>query len=325
MLARSDGSAKMKIVGILDDQDARWAWNFGLSYGAWYPDLGAHLQTILRGFGDYAQGPLNDTAIAHENWRFKTGSYGKTMTAEQLRSLAPYLSELGATAAQALEIAIYYRRHVWDTEHIDARVEHPHTRGIKRFARSVSAFMASHPELRVYSRTTVTPAQTADASPVFGPPPPAVVGGVPLPPSHAAPSPARPRPEPPGPQPYGVSHAGAEALVAAWMRHLGAAGVRVTQLSGDGGIDVVSRTFIAQVKNLASTSAVPVSAIRDIAGVASVDGRRAAVFTSGGYSTGGISFADSAKIALFRYDAVRGTLSVGNRIAREVRNRGMDS
>jgi len=309
-------------VGILEQRDAHWAWYFGLSYGSWYPDLGADLQTILRGFSEYANQALNDASIAFGHRQYKTGRWGRKMNERQLRSLVPYLAELASVSGQAVESAIYYRRHMWDTHRVDVRVEHPHTRGVDHFAQAVDGFLQAHPDLLFYSRGRVAPAH--GGSEPFAPPPPAASTNGP--PAIAAPSSSarQRRPSPPPPQPYGVSHAGAEALVAAWMEHLGATRVRVTQVSGDGGIDVTSRGFIVQVKNLASSSAVPVSAIRDLAGVASVDGRRAAMFTSGGYSNGGISFANSARIALFRYDAVRGTLTAANTTASTVRRTGME-
>lgn len=88
-------------------------------------------------------------------------------------------------------------------------------------------------------------------------------------------------------------------------------------------MDVVSLGFIAQVKNLAPSSSVSLSHIRDLAGVAAVDGRRSLMFTSGLYSMGGSEFAEKAGIALFRYDAVRGTLTGSNAAARTLRTGGM--
>ncbi|MCK8609708.1 restriction endonuclease [Agromyces sp. C10] len=61
----------------------------------------------------------------------------------------------------------------------------------------------------------------------------------------------------PAPQPYGVSHRGAEQLVADWMRHLGAFDAEVTRFTADGGVDVVSAHWIAQVKNLAERTRCP--------------------------------------------------------------------
>ncbi len=99
------------------------------------------------------------------------------------------------------------------------------------------------------------------------------------------------------------------------MRHLGAVDAAVTQFSGDGGVDVVSYRCIAQVKNLAASSTVPVAQIRELAGVAAHDGRLPIFFTSGSYSSGGVEFADRAKMVLFVYDARRGTLAPANGLA----------
>lgn len=123
----------------------------------------------------------------------------------------------------------------------------------------------------------------------------------------------------PEPQPFGVSHEGAEALVAEWMRHLGAVDAEVTRYSGDGGIDVESSQYIAQVKNYAGT--VGVADIREMAGVAVVDGRAPLFFTSGTLTAEAASFAEKAEISAFQYNAVEGTLAglnqTGTRQVRE--------
>ncbi|WP_353826337.1 restriction endonuclease [Agromyces sp. SYSU T0242] len=120
----------------------------------------------------------------------------------------------------------------------------------------------------------------------------------------------------PGAQPYGVSHRGAEVLVADWMRHLGAVDAEATRFTGDGGVDVMSAHCIAQVKNLSERTSVPVAQIRELAGVAAHDGRRALFFTSGTYSDGGIAFADVAGMSLFEYRAEGGALRAVNVHAR---------
>jgi len=131
----------------------------------------------------------------------------------------------------------------------------------------------------------------------------------------------KPRGPAPGPQPYGVSHDGAERLVAEWMRHLGEMDAEVTRFTGDGGIDVMSTHCIAQVKNYTGT--VGVTEIRELAGVAAVDGRRPLFFTSGTYASGAIEFAERAGIALFRYDAVAGTLLPVDAIAARAIQQGL--
>jgi hypothetical protein len=75
----------------------------------------------------------------------------------------------------------------------------------------------------------------------------------------------------PSPQPFGVSHEGAEALVAQWIRYLGEPDATITRFSRDGGVDVESTHYIAQVKNYSGT--VGVTQMRELGGVASVDGR----------------------------------------------------
>ena len=129
------------------------------------------------------------------------------------------------------------------------------------------------------------------------------------------------RPAAPAAQAYGVSHGGAEAFVADWMRHLGARDVAVTRLSQDGGIDVTSTTHIAQVKNYAGSVGVP--AIREMVGVASIDGRKPLVFTSGTYTAESIRTADAAGMPLFVYDAPAGTLTAVNPSAKRLLDDGM--
>ena len=117
----------------------------------------------------------------------------------------------------------------------------------------------------------------------------------------------------PEPQPFGVSPQGAERLVAQWMRSLGDVTADVTQYTSDGGIDVASQDYIAQVKHY--TGMVGVGEVRELAGVASTDHRTALFFTSTGYAAGAIEFADRAGVALFVYSAEEGTLRPVNELA----------
>ncbi len=125
----------------------------------------------------------------------------------------------------------------------------------------------------------------------------------------------------PSRQEFGVSHQGAERLCADWMKYLGASEVEVTQLTGDGGIDVVAASYIAQVKNYAGT--VPINDVRALAGVVHTDGRKGLFFTSGNYSSGAIVFADQAGIALFLYSAENGTLGAANASAEKFLESGL--
>lgn len=121
--------------------------------------------------------------------------------------------------------------------------------------------------------------------------------------------------------PTGVTPRGAEQLVAQWMRHLGEVGAEATQFQGDGGVDVAGERFIAQVKHFSGS--VGVAPIREIAGVSITDGRGALFFTSKGYSTGAIEFANKAGVALFIYSAERAELFGINDRAKSLMSRGL--
>lgn len=110
----------------------------------------------------------------------------------------------------------------------------------------------------------------------------------------------------PDPMRTGTTPRGAEVLVAQWMRHLGETSATVTAFTGDGGVDVSGRAYIAQVKHY--TSNVGVAPIRELAGVAATDGRTPLFFTSTGYAAGAVEFADKSGVALFVYSAERGEL-----------------
>jgi hypothetical protein len=283
-------------VARLEKPDTDWAWNLGLTFGAWYPNPDVELATFGSALKDYAEPKLRTAMTSHGRRRFGT-PFGADLTDAQITELLPYLQELGQTVSYAAEAALYYRRDAikksWRKR--DPRLEAPNKFTLPKFAEAVERFRTTHPWILYHSLIPVRPVYSNGAA----------------------------LPRPPAAQPFGVSHAGAEHFVATWMHHLGALDARPTRISGDGGIDVVSAKYVAQVKNLAATSAVPVAAIRDLAGVASVDGRRAAMFTSGVYSSGGLQFANSAGIALFRYDALQGTLTPANELARGVLLEGM--
>lgn len=128
-------------------------------------------------------------------------------------------------------------------------------------------------------------------------------------------------PPAPAAQPFGVSHQGAEALCAAWMRHLGALDAQETRASADGGIDILSTRYIAQVKNYSGSVGTP--EVQQLAGIASVDNRAALFFTSGSYTFEAISFGNKAGIPLLVYSAEKGTLSASNKLGQEVLEDGL--
>lgn len=122
-------------------------------------------------------------------------------------------------------------------------------------------------------------------------------------------------------QKFGVSDEGAESLVAQWMRWLGVYDAEVTKFVGDGGIDVESSRYIAQVKNF--TGNVGIAAIRELAGVAAVDGRTALFFTSGVYPKDSEAWSQSAGIYLFTYDIKTAKLTANNQLARDALGSGL--
>ncbi|MDO5735818.1 MAG: restriction endonuclease [Propionibacteriaceae bacterium] len=113
----------------------------------------------------------------------------------------------------------------------------------------------------------------------------------------------------------------AEELAAHWMRSMGAVGVEVTRFQGDGGIDVTSIGYIAQVKHFATN--VGVAPIRELSGVVRADGRRGLFFATNGYSPGAVDFADISGIALFRMHPEKKELTAMNTTAKAFLKHGL--
>lgn len=91
---------------------------------------------------------------------------------------------------------------------------------------------------------------------------------------------------------------GAEHLARDWMSYLGASEAVVTPERRDGGVDVRSRDFVAQVKNLQNEQ-VGVAVVRQLYGVAASEHRRALFFSSSGYTRDALAFARENDVALF--------------------------
>lgn len=113
----------------------------------------------------------------------------------------------------------------------------------------------------------------------------------------------------------------AENMAADWMRSLGAKGVEVTRFQADGGIDVTSTEYIAQVKHFATN--VGVAPIRELSGVVRMDGRRGLFFATNGYSSGAIEFANQSGIALFRMRPEKKELTAMNTTAEAFLKHGL--
>lgn len=114
---------------------------------------------------------------------------------------------------------------------------------------------------------------------------------------------------------------GAEELAAGWMRRLGATDAQVTRFQGDGGVDVISAKYFAQVKHFASN--VGVAPIRELSGVVRVNGRRGLFFTTRGYAKGAIEFANQSGIALFVMDHRADRLEAVNDVAKALKRHGL--
>lgn len=83
------------------------------------------------------------------------------------------------------------------------------------------------------------------------------------------------------------------------MLFYGAEGAQVTQYSQDGGIDVVAKNFIAQVKH--QEAPVGVKVVRETFGVAEQEGKVGIVFGKNGFTNDGITFATQNGILLISY------------------------
>lgn len=125
----------------------------------------------------------------------------------------------------------------------------------------------------------------------------------------------------PGPQAYGVSAEGAERWCCEWMLHLGAADAEVTRYTADGGVDIESTHWVAQVKHYAG--AVDVVDVRALAGSATAVSKRGIFFTSGNYTASGLGFADQAGLALFSYVVERDEMVAQSNVASWVLENGL--
>lgn len=113
--------------------------------------------------------------------------------------------------------------------------------------------------------------------------------------------------------------ADAEIYAAEYLRYLGFVDAIPTPAGSDGGIDVVSRYAIAQVKMEGIATGRPV--IQALLGVATIEGKMPVAFSLAGYTTQALEWADRARVACFEF-AVDGSMVAVNAIARELRPPG---
>jgi len=102
----------------------------------------------------------------------------------------------------------------------------------------------------------------------------------------------------------------AERLAAAWMAHLGAPEAKLTRKGADGGVDVISDAFAAQVKN--RTDKVSVMVVRELQGAAQRVRKQPVFFTTGSYSKQACDYARAMGMALFILRPLDGRLVGAN-------------
>lgn len=125
----------------------------------------------------------------------------------------------------------------------------------------------------------------------------------------------------PGPRKR-LSGVEAEYYVADWMRHLGATDAIVTPARADGGIDVRSRFYAAQVKHR-PTDFVSVESVRALIGAAALEKRTPLFFASGHYSRHVYDAAARGEVALFIFKPLEGRLVGANATANRLRLDGL--
>ncbi|KAA1375981.1 restriction endonuclease [Aeromicrobium fastidiosum] len=108
----------------------------------------------------------------------------------------------------------------------------------------------------------------------------------------------------------------AEENAAAWVRHWGWTDARVTETGPDGGIDVIGRGVVAQVKFKSSQTGAP--DIQRLYGASyKHPGSQLIFFSGSSYSKKAIEVADEIGIALYTYDII-GAITAINRAAHGV-------
>lgn len=127
----------------------------------------------------------------------------------------------------------------------------------------------------------------------------------------------RPKPIP------GCTHQQAEFLAALWMRYLGELDAKVSQATRDGGIDVESSRFVAEVKH----HMIPIGpkSVRALAGVAFAEKKGAAFFSLNGYTKDALKFGRNAGVIMFTYDPEKGELQGATPLGRQAIAEGLAS
>ncbi len=107
----------------------------------------------------------------------------------------------------------------------------------------------------------------------------------------------------------------AERIAAEWVRHFGFTDAKVTPTGPDGGVDVVSRDTVSQVKYWERPVGRP--CLQQLHGVASHAQKQALFFSRNGYTDPARRFANQVDMALFILDS-RGEVRPFNPAAKDI-------
>lgn len=111
--------------------------------------------------------------------------------------------------------------------------------------------------------------------------------------------------------PFGVSPRGAELYVTKWLEYLDFKKIEVTPPRRDGGYDIEADEYVVEVKNW-NRDWLPVSAVREIYGVATSLNKLSMVFSRGFLSEDARQFAEANSIPIFLFNAEEALLEPGN-------------
>ena len=112
----------------------------------------------------------------------------------------------------------------------------------------------------------------------------------------------------------------AELACTRWLQLHGEPSAQLTRDGADGGVDIVSKRFVCQVKNYRGSVGVP--PIRALYGIAVAEEKEALFFTTGTYTKAAIEFADKVEMPLFTFDARVNDASGANPSARRRLSKG---
>ena len=112
-----------------------------------------------------------------------------------------------------------------------------------------------------------------------------------------------------------------EKIAADWLRYWGYEDVALTHAGADGGIDAEGARVAAQVKAWLAPIGRPL--IQQLKGAALK--KRAVFFSLSEYTPEAIAWANTAKVALFRFSSYQGDLEAVNRHAEGIREEGVTS